>query len=315
MKEYIVPNLYDGLNLHTIPKIIIDEFYKLGYWYPSAEDIFYKPYFKIYEFDTDNETVRFYTHENADKFIYYNIIEKKVLNEDYEVINYDKFLREYIKEYGKGFYNGFTNFSNELKNNENQIFNRDNKQLAHKIFSRIIDRKEFRYRESFPTLTYFTLDIEKLKSKFKNYEDYHVVSKNSYYKSGFDSGERYKAWSLILHNPTLFEDIFIKQLKQPEIKEEVKEKDTIIETPTLNLKNIPNFTLQQRYNLFEQLGFDSIIHQLNTEKQGAKHKLLALILGISPDNAKHLLNGTYKEFTKEQQEEVEEFLNRNKIKL
>ncbi len=307
--DKIIPNLYDNLNLTTLPKIIKDEFYKMGFWYDK--ELFIKPFHYIFTFKLENESLTFYAHTEKSSFTDKLIKENRLLNESYELItSYYQYQNEYIIEYGRGFYNGYIDYTKELKNKDNLIFETDNKQTAYKIFSKVIQKTGFKKSDGFPISFIPIQDIEKITAKFKKDVNYYYLTKQSFKDVGYQVGQKYKAWELILHNPTLFEDIFKEQLSKPEPKEEL-----IIETPKLNLKNIPNFTLQQRYNLFEQLGFDSIIHQLDTEKQGAKHKLLALILGISPDNAKHLLNGTYKEFTIEQQEEVEEFLHRNKIKI
>jgi len=91
--------------------------------------------------------------------------------------------------------------------------------------------------------------------------------------------------------------------------------DDSIEAPQLNLKEIPKFNLQQRFNLFEKLGFDEKIHSIDTEKQTSKHKILALLMGINPDNAKHLLNNTYKEISEDDVAEINDFLLAYKIKL
>jgi len=94
-----------------------------------------------------------------------------------------------------------------------------------------------------------------------------------------------------------------------------KKSDTLIESPPLSLKDIPHFNLQQRFYLFEKLGFDKKIHLTNTEKQTSKHKLLALLMGISPENAKHLINNTYKEISEDDEAEINDFLLAYKIKL
>lgn len=305
-----VPNLYENLNINTLPKIIKEEFYKLGHWMYSFEDVFFKPYFRVYEFNLDDEKIKFYAHENAENDIYNHIKNKQLLNENYDTITINDFHQEYLKEYGKGFYKGYINYSNELKNKGNQIFEPDNKQIAHKVFSKVIKERWYKIIEIFPFTFIPMQDKEQVKKKYNSNLDFYYLTKKKYKEAGFKSGEKYKAWELILHNPTLFEDIFIEQLSKPEPKEE-----PFTKTPDLNLKNIPKFNLQQRFYLFQKLNFDNGIHQIETELQKSKHKVLALIIGISLDNAKHLLNGTYKDLTPEQKEEVEEYLLLQKVKL
>jgi len=303
-----VPNLYDNLNLTTLPKIIIDEFNKLGYWH--AKDMFIKPYFSTYTFNLENENLKFHTHGNTGTFTKSLIRDKRLLNESYELVTQNEFHEEYIKEYGKGFYKGYTNYSNELKNKGNQIFEPDNKQLAYKIFSKVIIKKGLRVIDNFPFTFIPIRDTELVNQKHKGDVIYCYALKEQYNNAGFKSGEKYKAWELILHNPTLFEDIFIEQLGKPEPKEEL-----ITETPDLSLKNIPSFNLQQRYYLFTKLHLDKIIHKIEVDKQSSKHKILALLMGISPDNAKHVLNNSYTKLSTTKKEEVDEYLLNNNIKL
>ena len=312
--EQIVTNLYDNLNLSTLPKIIKDEFYKLGHWIYSTEDIFFKPFLRTYHFD--NEKLKFYLNENSGYRTQEFIKKEKVLNENYEILTSKEFQTDYILEFGRGFFKGYTNFSDELKNKGNNIFEPDNKQIAHKIFSKAIKKKDFIIARDFPlSFIPFGTD-EQIKKRFDNIYDYRYISKKSYNRSGFQTGEEYKAWEIILHNPTLFEDIFIEQLGKTEkdILTSEKKEEVIIETPDLTLKDIPKFNLQQRYEIFTQLGYDKAIHTLDTSKS-SKNKILALLMGISVDNAKHLINGTYKEFKPEHIGEFEEYLERIKVKL
>ena len=300
--EQIVPNLYDELNLNTLPKIIKDEFFKLGFW--LDKDTFIKPYFSEYNFDDDN--LRFFTHSKESSYIEYMIGKQTLLNDNYEILDNSEFLRSYLKEYGKGFYKGYKKYSKQLGQSDT-IFQPDNKTIAYKVFSKVI-KKSFFEKKGFPISLIPLQDLKEIERKLKNNFDYYI-SKEAFNKSGTFDGEIYKAWEIILHNPTLFEDIFNEHFKASEKKEEV-----IIETPDLTLKDIPKFNLQQRYEIFTQLGYDKAIHTLDTSKS-SKNKILALLMGISVDNAKHLINGTYKEFKPEHIGEFEEYLERIKVKL
>lgn len=306
--DKIVKNLYDDLNLTTIPEIIKKEFYKRGYWYDK--DIFIKPYNSRYNFEIEDLKLQFNTHSNIGSLIDRVIKNNSLLNENYDIINYNEFQREYIKEFGLGFYDGYISYTKELKDKNNLIFEPDNKQIAYKIFSKVIKKKSFRIVDSFPLTLIPFEDAELVKKKHNSEIDFYFAVKKKYNEAGFKSGEKYKAWELILQNPTLFEKIFVEQLGKPE-----NNQLEIIETPELNLKEIPTLNLQQRYYLFTKLNLDNSIHTIESSKQTAKHKILALLMGISPDNAKHLLNGTYKDLTLEHKEEVDEYLLLQKIKL
>lgn len=310
--NYEVPNLYDNLNLSTLPDIIKEEFYILGSYWHLDETIFIKPYSQTYIFDYDNEKLKFYTHSKASRFIESYIQAKQLLNTDYEIIDYNTYSKQYLTEYGKGFFKGYNNYTKELQSKDNSIFETNNKQIAFKIFSKVIERKDLRTVESFPIDLINLEDEEIIKKKFNSDADLYLLKKESFYDAGFKSGEKYKAWATILHNPTLFEDLFKEQLQTSEKKEEVN----ILESDTLNLKNLPKFNLQQRYYLFQKLGFDNKISKIKTDKQENRNKILALIMGISPDNAKKFVNNSYKyKLTKDDLDEIEEFLIRNKIEL
>lgn len=298
-----VPNLYDNLNLFTLPKIIKDEFFKMTP--KQKKTTLHKPFDAKY--DIKEENLKFYTHSDETEYIEYQIANKILLNESYELLTYKDFFNNYIKEYGRGFYKGYTKYSDEL-NTKDKIFEPDNIQMAHKIFSRVIDKSRFTVKIGFP-ITLIPFDNkEEITKKFDREIDYYL-NKEAFYNSGIKGGEFYKAWTTILHYPTLFEGIFNRHLKSDEKKEE-----PITETPNLTLKNIPNFNLQQRYKIFTQLGYDKAIHTLDTSKS-SKTKILALIMGISVDNAKHLINGTYKELKPDDIEEFDEYLERVKVKL
>ena len=161
--------------------------------------------------------------------------------------------------------------------------------------------------------------INELKKTYYNLHFYQI-NKKAIFNDGLIGGKFYKAWEIILENRIYFREIFKKKSEQNSIpKQETTEKPRkettpIIETSNLKLKDIPNLNLQQRYKIFTQLGYDKTIHTLDTSKS-SKNKILALLMGISVDNAKHLINGTYKEFKPEHIEELEEYLERIKVKL
>lgn len=83
---------------------------------------------------------------------------------------------------------------------------------------------------------------------------------------------------------------------------------------SLQLKGIPNFNVKQRYEIFKRLGFEDGIHQIES-KQMSKYNVLAILLGISPDNAKQLINNTYQKVNEKDLEELNNYLDNQIIKL
>ena len=91
-------------------------------------------------------------------------------------------------------------------------------------------------------------------------------------------------------------------------REEYKEED-------LQLSGLPKLNVQQRFELFKRLGFDDIISKLDTDKQMSKYKILAIIMGINPDNAKQLHNRTYKEISEKDINILNEYLANQSVTL
>ncbi|GAB7257775.1 hypothetical protein [Polaribacter sp. OB-PA-B3] len=91
----------------------------------------------------------------------------------------------------------------------------------------------------------------------------------------------------------------------------------------LNISNLPDFSLAERLILFDKLGFLNIIESVDTNSKN-KNTIGALILNCSPSSFKkhrggYLVKGKTKEETEEKtldyNDNVEDFLRRNKINL
>jgi len=82
----------------------------------------------------------------------------------------------------------------------------------------------------------------------------------------------------------------------------------------LSLSNLPNFNVRQRYELYKKFGFNATIEKTDAP-QMSKYKITALIMGISPDNAKQLHNETYREISGKDFEEVNNYLDKQSVIL
>jgi hypothetical protein len=91
-------------------------------------------------------------------------------------------------------------------------------------------------------------------------------------------------------------------------------KETDLEDDELELSGLPSLNTQQRYELFKRLGFDKIFDTLDTS-QTTKYKLIAIIMKLSPDNAKKLHSGYYKEITSKELDFLDEYLLKQKVSL
>jgi hypothetical protein len=82
----------------------------------------------------------------------------------------------------------------------------------------------------------------------------------------------------------------------------------------LNLKLLPKLNVAERFKLLNLLKIDVVFENLDMEKK-AKAKLLALTMGISLDNARHLLSGSYKSTSESDNKSLEQFLAKENIIL
>jgi hypothetical protein len=300
-----VKNLYDGLNLSTIPKSIKDYFYSMSHNKGKFDEM--KPFFFKHTYDSD---ITFYVLERHLATIETFIDKEQIVDNDNSLITREEY-NEYLKEYGKGFYKGYTEYEATLKP-ETTLFDLENEQTVHRVFSRVYNNGLRRNDRNLP-LQLINPDRQEQLEKLYSSKNFVAINKEAHYEHGITGGQFYKAWEIILNNSTLFEDIFTKTtLKDQKPKEDL---NPIIEAPDLLLKDIPNCNLQQRYDIFKRLGFDIKILQIDTSKQTSTHKILALIMGISPDNAKHLLNNTYKDYKLDDKEDLEEYLSKINVKL
>ncbi|RXP64548.1 hypothetical protein EC396_00810 [Lutibacter sp. HS1-25] len=105
------------------------------------------------------------------------------------------------------------------------------------------------------------------------------------------------------------------------VKNEKSDFDKLDEE-VIDKSNLPSFSLLERYALIKRFGINKLVTDSKTLKK-EKNKLLALIMDCSIDNARKLLDNTYKLKDKEKnkvretliEEKIDEFLFRNKIDI
>ncbi|MCG1035214.1 hypothetical protein [Polaribacter sargassicola] len=203
-----IKNLYDDLNLKTIPKSILDKFFSTGH---------YKEYWGGKPFNTEyfnkSENLNFFYNYGQKKELIKLIRDKKLLSEENIFLTIED-LNNYFIEYGKGFKKGYYQFEKDLAP-ENTLFKNDDQQIIYKIFSKAIQDTSLKKPGLF-ALSYINhFQIEDLNELYKT-EDLKFCSYlkfDEFYKRGIEAGFFYKAWSIILHNPILFESLFNKHFK------------------------------------------------------------------------------------------------------
>lgn len=210
-----IKNINDGINWRTIPKAIKDEFSKNGHIREETHrrndkgvmEVTYgeimRPIFANYKFEDSNFYVNLKFIEHFEKLIDLGI----VFDEDLNVIS-KKNIKPFHNEYLNGFNKGYSEFENTLKK-DSPLFGASNEHIVYKVYSRIINEK----KGSFPmylTIDSDQTDLEKRILKEKGLQFLYKLNKEKFFNSGFEGGEFYKAWEIILNNPTVFEPIFTK---------------------------------------------------------------------------------------------------------
>lgn len=166
---------------------------------------------------------------------------------------------------------------------------------------------------------YLTLKKDELLSNIKLDFNNLKSRKNQLYSDGYKDEKSKKEINLLLELPFLDWLYYLSG-------REIRKIEVYIESTRTNLKNnrttssedlilsgLPRFNIQQRIYLINQikeLSLIDTIHKLDTKNQTAKHNILAIIMDISVDNAKKLLNNSYKTLTEKQKDDVDEYLFR-----
>lgn len=298
-----IENLYNGINLSTIPKIIIDElktnsneFNKSYSWDidgTETETILGKDFPLFIEF---SGVYNFFIIDSHYSRLEKNLSRGDCFDENHKKINLDN-IYDYLEPFNKGFINGYFEFETSLTKG-NSVFNVSNEMLAYKIYARI-KRDSMMSNKSggftYCTFNHSTKDIFDSIKKENNLKNVLLLTKENVFKSGFEAGEFYKAWKLILNNPTIFEPIFLTNAEL-----EVKE----LETLAIDLSDT---TATEKIIYLQKLGvidflrtkqpFNTSVNSLATilsgltgEKSGTIQSMINPILSKKVDDKNNPLN-------------------------
>jgi hypothetical protein len=105
-------------------------------------------------------------------------------------------VNDYLVSYAKGFGKGYSEYVDHVKQSE--VFQLTNEDVAYKIFTRV-----------FPAERIDDGDITMFLAEYDNQNRHRsYISKDFFYEIGYEGGEFYKAWEIILSTPTQFEKLF-----------------------------------------------------------------------------------------------------------
>ena len=245
-----INQISNGLNWSAIPKIIKDEFCKYGNIRSSIStrnstgkmDTTYGDYLHPYKMKFKVDELEYYCIERYyDDLI--NFIKSGVIFDSEDNQLTVKTIKQYLLEYAKGFNKGYLEFENTLKASNN-IFQDTSEQIAFKVFSRVYGN--FNVKSGNFKLTSELENDNKIELK-KKYDVKLImrVTADNFFQSGVEGGEFYKAWEIILNNPTIFKKIF---------------DDNII----IPVKKLPKEDMILIDNGFEITIFEKIKRELNT---------------------------------------------------
>lgn len=206
-----IKHLYKGINFLTIPKVILNELRQHSNRRSSKSVRGKDGKFTTTYGDMLNPMFMYFNEYNFYiNIIFYDELVKKIdtgLCFDENKIKIDKQnVALFFNEYGKGFIKGYDEFESKIKVSSS-LFSVTNEQISYKIYSRIKG--------------IWTSNIGDFKIECPINSDLtFLFTKKNFFESGINGGEFYKAWEIILNNPTIFESIFLanaqKEIKQPE---------------------------------------------------------------------------------------------------
>ncbi|RTY94325.1 hypothetical protein EKL32_11245 [Flavobacterium sp. GSN2] len=197
------------------------------------------------------------------------------INEEVFVSLRDEKFTKYWEAYHKGFKKGYSEFDGFLTN---LPFNdSDNKTRINRVFNGVYNK--------FNRLHPLLIQIE---------NNGYLIIKSHLQEFGFEVGTFIKCWDIILNNHNLFEEIFNSNytknvttpLTVPTTGKTKQNKSLLFDGKELNLL--------ERFKIADKvLDIDKKLRILNIGDL-EKYQLLAYILGCNKDNARNLMNGSYK---------------------
>jgi hypothetical protein len=215
-----IPNLYNGINFNTLPKVIYDELITnsndRGFTVTkndkgetiTIDGEYLRPFFMSF-----SEDYNFYLNLKHYEYLEHRLKNGNCFDKDYNKLDVQN-IYPFYKYYNDGFLKGYNEFENSLKNHT-ALFNITNEQIAFKIYSRVTQSGYIKENDGGFLLVSDSRDKEIDEKICKEYGIKFVIKiyEENFFKSGFEGGEFYKAWEIILNNPTVFEPIFLKNIK------------------------------------------------------------------------------------------------------
>jgi hypothetical protein len=288
-----IPDLYDGINFNSLPKSIYDELITnsndRGFTVTkndkgeaiTIDGEYLRPLFMYFSGDYN-----FYLNLKHYDYLERRLKDGNCFDKDYNKLDV-KTIYPFYKYYNDGFLKGYNEFENSLKNNTS-LFSITNEQIAFKIYSRVTRNGIIKKNDGNFKLVNDSFSNKEIDEKIC--KEYGIkltikIYEENFFESGFNGGEFYKAWELILNNPTVFEPIFKANVKT----------ETTPEPEPLDLSDT---SAVEKIIYLNELGIIDFL-RLKTKigiSNGGLASLLSGITGIKPDTIKSSLNRLPKDY-------------------
>lgn len=130
--------------------------------------------------------------------LFNNSLSRGDIKDENGIVLNEKTIYEFLVSYAKGFTKGYNDFKETISKTD--LFEISNTDLAYNIFERV-----------YPSFTKAKDgNITVIKGDLHNKKLKQYITNELFYEAGYEGGEYFKAWELILKSPMLFKEFFDK---------------------------------------------------------------------------------------------------------
>lgn len=208
----------------------------------SLTDFNIKEDFDNFDFQPiEIDDVSFYFSNMRYEWFLNLIAKNQLVNDAEKPIKIEQF-KKHLKEYGKGFRDGYFNYLDKI-HDETELFKGEKQIFINKIFSKVYD-----------TLNVSIMPIQRIKNGITKTDDIFKIIESDIFNQGIRDGEIYKAWIVIAEYSPMFEERWAKEKKQDDSYDDISiENYNIPTTPIQNHLHPRIFTTEFGFILFEAL--------------------------------------------------------------
>ncbi len=245
-------------NWAAIPEIIKDIYFAMSIYHRHGDHSDRQLPFT--EFYSIGEYGFYYDHYSL-RYLMQKVKAGDLYNEEFEVIKKGD-LKQYWQEYAKGFASGYFDYESRLQSGSSAFKGEEKKVQA--IFSRVCSPGIGGPKLGGVAFSLKRISEAKGRAKIKEGKNFvNCITYQNFFKAGFEGGEFYKAWEIVLEHPMLFTQHF-EMFRNAQNKSGVSRSNSKVE------KNpYPETFKEGAYQLF-----DYLMTEIATFKTKSKISLL-----------------------------------------